>query len=143
MTALVAGDVTVTIERRSIEGKTRRNRCKIAFGDGALTYPAAGVPLPAFASWGMKRNLDFLTIFDENDASGFVWKYDKDNNKLRAWRILSAAAGVSGATFTVSTTGNILCNESGSNAEVAMDLAEATTALAPAAQVLYAEAVGW
>src|SRR3990167_6350202 len=91
MTAIVAADVTVTIERRAIEGKTRRNRVKIVFGDSALTYPAGGVPMPAFASWGMKRNLDYLTVFDENDASGVIWKYDTTNNKLRGYAMANHA----------------------------------------------------
>lgn len=142
MTDLVSTDVTITIERRSIEGKTRRNRVKIAFGDGSLTYPASGVPMPGFATFGMKRNLDFLTIFDENDASGIVWKYDKDNNKLRAWHVLSAAAGVSGAA-SATVTGNALALSTGSNAASGpINLAESKQ-VGIAAQVLYAEAVGW
>lgn len=144
MTALASTDVTITIERRSIEGKTRRNRVKLAFGDGALTYPSGGVPLPAFASLGMKRNVDFLTIFDENDATGLIWKYDKDNHKLRAYRVFSAAAGASGAAVAaLAVTGGVLASTTGSNVQNAADLSEATTVFAPAAQTLYAEAVGW
>ena len=102
MTALVAADVTITVEERNIAHKKRRNRVKIAFGDGALTYPASGVPLPTFASFGMVRNIDYLTVFDENDAVGILWKYDKDNHKLRAWRSAGfTPAGTAGAqTFT-------------------------------------------
>lgn len=117
MADLAAANVTVTIEERTIVGKKRRNRVKIVFGDGALTYPALGVPMPAAANFGMVRQLDYLTVFDENDGSGFVWKYDKENNKLRAYCLT-----------TVATNAPLL---------------EATNALAAAAQTLYAEAVGW
>ena len=168
MTALVAADVTITVERRSIEGKTRRNRVKIAFGDAALTIPSGGVPLPTFASFGMKRNLDYLTIFDDNDASGILWKYDKDNNKLRAYNAgvahahdislkCGASAQVTSGTMSIETAANSRLVRSGpdaiiSGADSATDggvvttsatVATEDTSSAPAAQVLYAEAVGW
>lgn len=118
MPALTSANVTVTLERRAIEGKTRRNRVKIAFGDGALTYPALGVPMPAASSFGMKVRLDYLTIFDENDGSGLMWKYDRENKKLRSWEFDYANAGEAPAL-------------------------ESDTADTIPAQVFYAEAVGW
>ena len=96
MADLAASDVTVTIERRSIEGKTRRCRVKIEFGDGALTYPAGGVPMPAASAFGMKDHLDFLSLMDYDDATGLVWKYYKANNKLRAY-VQGYAHGTGGA----------------------------------------------
>lgn len=85
MTALAAADVTVTVQDRWIEGPVKYSRCKIEFGDGALTYPSGGVPLPTYPSWGFKRNIEFLTLTDADDDSGYVWKYDQENHKLRAW----------------------------------------------------------
>lgn len=142
MADLASSNVTVTIERRGIEGKLRRNRVKITFGDGALTYPSGGVPLPGFASFGMKRNLDYLTVFDENDATGIIWKYDAANNKLRAYHILSQAAGVSGAGGTLTLTNGAVANSTGSNVGNVVNLAESLQ-VAIAAQTMYAEAVGW
>src|SRR3990167_6781439 len=106
MTAIVAADVTLTIERRTISGKTRRNRVKIVFGDSALTYPSGGVPMPGFASWGMKRNLDYLTVFDENDASGVIWKYDTTNNKLRGYAMRNHAHKFTIASGAPAATGS-------------------------------------
>lgn len=112
MTDLVAADVTITVEKRLIEGKRKRNRCKIEFGDGALTYPSGGVPLPAFASWGMKRDLEYIILTDANDASGILWKYDQANIKLRGYEV----GGIAGQTFTgtanVGTSGVVTDNDS-------------------------------
>jgi len=119
MADLTSANVTVTVERRAIEGKTRRNRVKIVFGNGALTYPANGVPMPAASAFGMKVRLDYLTLFDENDGAGIMWKYDRENKKLRGWEF-DYPAGAEGSA-------------------VELDAA----ADAPAAQTFYAEAVGW
>lgn len=118
MVALAASDVTVTVEERTIEGKKRRNRCKIVFGDGALTYPTGGVPLPTYENWGMTRNLDYIILVDPNDDIGYHWKYDLDNHKLQGY-YYDYDAGADGAAI------------------------ELTTGVAPAAGTFYAEAVGW
>lgn len=119
MADLTAANVTVTVEEQNIVNGKRRNRVKITFGDGALTYPAAGVPMPTFDKFGMKRNLDYLTIFDENDAVGQMFKYDMTNNKIRMYEFdyPNAAEGP------------------------ALELDGGTDAVA--AQTLFAEAVGW
>lgn len=169
MTDLAVGNITVTIERRSIEGKTRRNRVKLEFGDGALTYPSGGVPMPVFGTLGMKRNIDFLTVFDENDASGIVWKYDKSNHKLRGYVMsnhahrftiasgaptasgsghmaISAITGSSDVTLRVNQGSGVTLNTgspvgSGGDRTLLTEL-EATVYAVPA-QVIFAEAVGW
>lgn len=117
MTDLASSDVTVTVLRRWSQGKTRRSSVRITFGDGSLTYPSGGVPLPAFSSFGLKRRLDYLLLSDAGSASGLVWKYDKANHKLTAFE---------GSGDTVE------------GALVALDAASDT----PAATTLYAEAVG-
>jgi hypothetical protein len=70
MADIAASDVTITVQKRLKAGKRRRNRCKIAFGNGALTYPAGGVPLPAARSFGLNAN---------------VLEYDQENKKLRVY----------------------------------------------------------
>lgn len=185
MTALVAADVTVTVQDRWIEGPVKYSRCKIEFGDEALTYPTGGVPLPTYASWGFKRNIDFLTLFDQNDASGYVWKYDLDNHKLLAFTSAGftpagdvedhdhvagivggaeaagditafvplfdgADAAVTGVTIGHAGSGSDVPWNTSSvqptftgTAVAAAALAELDSAVAPAAQVLYAIAKGW
>lgn len=119
MVDLASTDVTVTLEERTIEGKKKRNRVSIAFGDGALTYPSGGVPMPAFGSFGMVRNLDYAILIDPASATGIIWKWDKTNLKLRGYEGDYAQAGDASL--------------------VELDAASD----APAAQTLYAEAVGW
>ena len=116
MAAIAASGVTVTIERRGVEGRRRRNRVKLVFGNGVDTYSTGGIPLPAASAFGMKRNLEYLIIVDDS-GSGYVWRHDKTNNKLFCY-----------IEATVATN---------------TPLAQASAALAPAAQTLYAEAVGW
>lgn len=96
MPDLVAADITVTVEKRQRIGRDRRNRCKIEFGDGAKTYPSGGVPMPAFGSFGLGKVLDYLVLIDSDDSSGVLWKYDKDNNKLRGYEV----GGVAGQVYT-------------------------------------------
>lgn len=169
MADLVVGDVTVTIERRSIEGKTRRNRIKLTFGDGVDTYPSGGVPMPVAGNLGMKRNVDFLTVFDENDASGIMWKYDKDNHKLRGYVMsnhahkfviangapqatgsgdlhMSAITGSADATLRTTQGSGVTLNTgtpvgSGGDRTLLTEL-EAGVYVVPA-QTIYVEAVGW
>lgn len=117
MTALASTDVTVTLELRRIEGKRKRNRVKIQFGNATLTYPTGGVPMPSAGAFGMYRNLEGLLFIDEASGNGFVYKYDRTNNKLFIY-----------AETTVATNQPLL---------------EATTALAPAATTIVAEAIGW
>lgn len=150
MADLAATDVTVTIEERRIESRKRIHRVKIVFGDGALTYPAGGVPMPAKEKFGMLRNLDYLILIDSDDANGITWKYDKDNNKLRAY-VQGALVGAAGAQtmddFPVTagfgvTADTHLSLKAGSATVRFGDLKEASAG-APAAQTIYAQAVGW
>lgn len=153
MVDLVAADVTITVEDRDIEGKKKRNRVKIAFGDGAKTYPTGGVPLPAFGVFGMVRNLDYLSLFDAEDAQGIVWKYDKENKKLRAYiealDLSAAGAGVLD-DFPINTTAEPLATAvsvglvgAAAGVNYLGRLEELVNTKAPAATVMFAEAVGW
>ena len=61
MVALTAANVAVTqmdVGRKVILSKKKMYRVKIVFGDGALTYPALGIPMPAIGVFGMVRYLD-------------------------------------------------------------------------------------
>ena len=168
MAAFTATNVTLTVERKWISGPTRHARVKIAFGDAALTYATSsqgGIPLPTFGNWGMKRNLDYIILYDTNDASGFHWKANSTGNALRGYRqgVVETTTGIS--TVLLSTGGYIeLFGAEGTanGLRVAMvgtgtalgvggtgrtydtgPLLEMTTTYAVPAQTLYAEAVGW
>ena len=106
MADLAIGDVTVVVQDRVREDRKHRVLAKITFGDGALTYPSGGVPVPTYEKFGMYRTLDYLIISDGNDASGYTWKYDKENKKLRAWQ--SAGFTPAGTNSAPTFTGSAL-----------------------------------
>ena len=153
MADLASTDVTITVVQARRTERARQNRVKIQFGDGALTYPTGGVPLPAFGNFGLKKSLEYLILFDENDATGIVWKYDYDNKKLRGYIqgvTVSAAGAATMDDFALDTSAEplstavavSLTNSTGAGVKYLGKLIELTTTHAPAAQTLYAEAVG-
>jgi hypothetical protein len=88
MVALTAANVAVTqmdVGRKSITSKKKRFRVKIVFGDGALTYPALGVPMPAYGMFGMVRFLDGFENIEAASDDTNIYKYDFVNNKMRIW----------------------------------------------------------
>ena len=84
MADLTAANVTVVISKPTIQNGFRANLVTITFGDGALTYPTGGVPMPAFGVFGMVRNL-LNIVFDDDAAQGVLNTYDAANNKIRIW----------------------------------------------------------
>jgi hypothetical protein len=160
MADLAASDITVTLQalasgrKSSIENGRRRTLAKLAFGNGTLTYPTDGVPLPGYASFGMVRSLSHVTIVDQDDAQGIIWKYDFENKKLRAYiqGVTVAAAGAATLDdFPLDTTAEPLAttvsvsltNNTGAGAKYLGRLVELVNTQAPAATVLYVEASGW
>lgn len=118
MPALTANDITVTVDQRWISGVKRHVKGRITFGDGSLTYPTGGIPLPAKDKFGFVRQIDDITITGVNGlTTDYVASYDRANHKLQLFEEESTAAGG--------------------------PLPEADTAEAPAARTYYFEAVGW
>jgi len=165
MTDLVAADVTITVQTPSTVagkawisgqggGRQRKTLVKIAFGDGALTVPSGGVPLPTAAtSYGLVRSLSHLTLLDSEDAQGTVWKYDFENKKLRGYIqgvVVGAAGAVTMDDFPIDTTSEgmataisvSLTNSAGTGTKFFGRLVE-ITGKAPAATAIFAEASGW
>lgn len=95
MADIAASDVTVTVQDRTIAGKParRRHRVSIAFGDGALTYPANGIPLPNATKFGMARSVDRLSLIDAANADGLMYKVDHANKKIRIYFPTQQTAG--------------------------------------------------
>lgn len=84
MTALAATDLTVSVNHRdkNILGRVKMNSGTLAFGDGSLTYPYGGIPLPSNAYFGMPKELTNLQIID---ADGYSYRYDYTNRKLKMY----------------------------------------------------------
>ncbi len=118
MTALASSDVTVTLSPRDKDighGALVKNIsiASVAFGDGALTYPTGGVPLPAIGRFGFLREVKFCAI-EQPYGNGFVYKYDGVNNKLKIFTlgVTTGSTGttistVSGATPTIENSGSV------------------------------------
>ena len=111
MADLAASDVTMTLGKVRRVVDKREVAVTVAFGDGILTYPSGGAPMPTYSSWGMVRNLEDFIITDGGSAVGYICKYDKTNNKVRVYEqgfrtgSTSASTSASGALIEGGVTG--------------------------------------
>ena len=109
MATIAASDVTVTVNSNTINGNRRTTQVTVAFGDGVLTYPAGGIPLPAIGDFGMINHVDDIRLSDS--SKGYLLQYDKTNHKLRVYEqgartgSTAAADSVSGALAEGGTDG--------------------------------------
>ena len=80
MTAIAASNVSVSILNQRKYEKGFCNRCRITVGNGALTYPAGGIPL-TIGKFGMKATIESMSIVDAA-SNVYDFKYDQSANKL-------------------------------------------------------------
>ncbi len=122
MVALAVGDWTVTINKTLIKGGQRETHCTLEYGDGALTYPTAGIAMPTAATLGMHRFVDNIVVIsaslDAATTTTYEYKYDKVNHLLQ-----------------------VFIDEDPAGADAAF--VEASTSLAPAASTLQLVVTGW
>jgi len=120
MTALASADVSVSIpaqDRNIIPSASRIiSMPEITFGDGALTYPTGGVPLPDKSMFGFKKAIEFVEI-QQPPANGFVYKYDQANHKIKIF----TQGAVTGSTAAADSTSGALAEDS-AGAETAVRL---------------------
>lgn len=76
---------TATVEDRWVAGGKKHARVKLTTSASGNTYTTGGDAIPAFGALGMKRNVDFLTVFDES-GDGFLYRYDKANGKIKVFQ---------------------------------------------------------
>jgi len=112
MAALASTDVVVTVNPgdREIAGGAAFKNISIAsivFGDGSLTYPTNGVPLPAIGVFGFRKAIQFGLVA-QAPGDGFVYKYDKTNHSIRVYTqgLKTGATGAGGETDTGALTKN-------------------------------------
>lgn len=164
MANLVAGDVTVTFNSKRRNNGRNYFNVTLAFGDGAKTYPAGGVPL-TIASLGCPNIVESCDIYDQG-LSGYAWAYDTTNKKLTAVGpgghghaiYLKNADQTDGATTRVNAAASKLGTNTGSDVTVAASdgstaggitnsAASSTfgqaSAVAVAATTLKCEIIGW
>lgn len=90
MANIASTDVSYTISKiKKMEDSRKIVNAVIAFGDGALTYPAGGVPLLK-GSLGCPTVIDSLMIEDIG-GSGYVYQYDKANEKIMLFQSAAVA----------------------------------------------------
>lgn len=81
MANLVAADVTYTVLTQRVgDGSRKKNRIRLAFGDGVDTVPAGGIPLLK-GSMGCPTTIESLVVVDQG-TSGYVFQYDQSAEKL-------------------------------------------------------------
>ena len=82
MTNLAATDITLTVDPYRL-GRLKWTYGTLAFGNGVLTYPFGGIPLPVKGRFNLNNVTDLQVI--DPDTSGIVWRYDKTNHTLKAY----------------------------------------------------------
>lgn len=151
MADIASSDVTYTVlNTRKLNGSPSRklNRIRLAFGDGALTYPAGGIPL-SIGKLGCPAVVESLVVVDKG-TSGYEFMYDQSANKLVAFQAPAHGLFVVGGQTHDATLGlnssvlgkNTATNATISNAVVAAALSE-PSAVAIAAQTVEVEVIGW
>lgn len=165
MADIAAGDVTYTLVNHRTLGDSRKmNRVRLAFGNGALTVPANGIPLSK-GKMGCPTVVESLVVVDRG-TSGYSFMYDQSAEKLVVFQApaqththdiklmggltLDAAAGMQTTSFGKNTATNATI--AGANSTTlggvvsttlaAAAMSEAST-VAIAAQTIEVEVIGW
>lgn len=165
MADIAAGDVTYTlVNQRKMSDSRSLNRVRLAFGDGALTYPAGGIPLSK-GKMGCPTVIESLVVVDKG-TSGYSFMYDQSAEKLVVWQapaqthahnmfILGgqthdATLGLNSSSLGKNAATNITLNGSNSattggvmSATLAAAALSEASAVAIAAQTIEVEVVGW
>ena len=150
MAALTSADVTVTAavgDQNIAGGAAFKNvvMASITFGNGALTYPSGGVPLPAIGKFGFRKAIDFVAI-EQPPGNGFVYKYDRANHKIRIYTqgiltgttaattngngaLVAGSAGVEGSTVRIPNTAASTTYDLGPMIELPTTIAPASVTL--------------
>jgi hypothetical protein len=105
MADLASTNVTLTRLAKHRVGLLKQRVYQLAFGDGALTYPTGGVPLPPLSQFELSSVVFFalrpVTI------DGLTYKYDKANHKVRIFQ----SAAVPAHTHDIKLIGGITATE--------------------------------
>ena len=85
MADLAATDVTLTEQFQAMTPMGKQSIWKVAFGDGALTYPSGGVPITKGDVY-CPNVIKSAKIIDADDSQGYLYKWDYENNKIKILR---------------------------------------------------------
>lgn len=85
MANIAASDVThLVLKQRRNSGSQASNLVRLSFGNGALTYPAGGIPLSK-AKLGCPVTIESMHVVDKG-TSGYNFMYDQSAEKLVMFR---------------------------------------------------------
>lgn len=129
MADLAATNVTVTVSShdREIAGAAAGKNMTLAtivFGDGSLQYRTGGVPMPDKSKFGFHKIIDFVSV-EQPVANGFVYKFDRTNNKLKIFTQGFTTSGTAAGGET--DTGALVTNSLGAEGAVRMIKTVAST----------------
>lgn len=167
MADLAASDITVTLKnQRKMSDSRNLNRVLLAFGDGALTYPAGGIPITK-GKLGCPTIIESMSIVDKG-TSGYSFMYDQSAEKIVMFQAPSqththdvkiiagqASAGtdaISAKTLTLGKESATNITIAGANSATLGGVVSATlaaaagvepSAVAIAAQSIEVEVIGW
>ena len=87
MADLTANDVTVSLPanmRQFVPGAFKDiSIATVSFGNGSLTYPSGGVPLPDKSKFGFRRAIQFGAVMEGGTIAGLTFKYDQAAHAIR------------------------------------------------------------
>lgn len=166
MANFAASDVTYTLlNQRKLSDSRNLNRVRLAFGDGALTYAAGGIPLTK-GKLGCPTVIESLVIVDQG-TSGYHFQYDQSEEKLVVLNTASSTHAhdlfirdntiADGATTRINAGANALSANTGANitvtgntttggilnATVSSSTRSQVSGTAIAAQTIEVEVIGW
>lgn len=165
MSNLAATNVThLVVNQRKLSDSRNLNRVRLSFGDGALTYPAGGIPLSK-GKMGCPVNIESMVIVDKG-TSGYSFMYDQSAEKLVMFQAPSqththdikviggvtadASLGLNSTTLGKNTATNVTvagANSTASGGVVSATLAASAgvepSTVAIAAQVIEVEVIGY
>lgn len=165
MADIAVGDVTYTILNSRTLGDSRKSlRVQLAFGNGALTVPANGIPLSK-GKLGCPTVVESLHVVAQG-VSGYRFQYIQSTEKLVVMQApaqththdikvmasitADATVGLNGATLGKNTATNatiVGANSTTTGGVVSATLAAAASSeastVAIAAQTIECEVIGW
>jgi hypothetical protein len=165
MADFAAANVTVTLlNQRKTSDSRNLNRVRLAFGDGALTYAAGGVPITK-GKLGCPTIIESMTVVDKG-TSGYDFMYDQSAEKIVMFQAplqththdikimesitADAVLGTQSGKFGKNTATNVTLAGSNStlnggvvSTTLAAGASTEPTAVAIAAQTIEVEVLGW
>ncbi len=82
MPVILATDITVVIDQRTIHGRKKRVEGTLEFGNGVDTMPPDGLPMPDISAFGFIRNIDEFRLYQRDGSTPLLMAYQEVDNKI-------------------------------------------------------------